>query len=236
MLISGTCNLGFHLWEIEVGNCHTDGLDYVYRRYVNASMDGTTCITYLVEHGDPPDQELPDVGVRSPDEFLWFGGAVCVCGHQSGEPRLTPLPHKTHRIAHPPTNPPTPTHLEYGDELLHVKDVRLGDNILDEPIQQVGAVLHVGVPVGEELAEALKDRVEVQEHVLPCDLGHVVERLAGVVTDAGFRVVEAVKNRREEEVEVGLDGRHEADGGGGQRDEPALAVVRVGGGAELPAK
>lgn len=203
-------------------------------------MQNTHARTDLVQHGDPPDEELADVRVRPPNKLLrsfFWGGYVCmymyvrvsVSQPDSTHPISQPTPQQTGQEASHTDR----TDLEDGDEPLHVEDVRLGDDVLHQAVQQVGPVLHVGVPVREELAEALEDGVEVEEDVLPRDLGDVVEGLAGVVADAGLRVVEAVEDGREEEVEVLPDGGHEPDGRGGQRDEPALAVVRVGGRAEL---
>jgi hypothetical protein len=82
--------------------------------------------------------------------------------------------------------------LEQRDERLDVEALRLRHDVLDQPVQQARAVLHVHVHVREELAEAVEDLVEVAEDVRARHLGDVVQRLARVITYSTLRIIEAL--------------------------------------------
>jgi hypothetical protein len=83
---------------------------------------------------------------------------------------------------------------EDGDELVNVKLLMFGDDVLHQAVQKLAPGFDGGVGVGAELAEAFEDEVEVFEEVVARDLGDVVERLARVVPHAAVGVVEADQN------------------------------------------
>ena len=92
--------------------------------------------------------------------------------------------------------------LEEGDEGVDFEGVGLDDDVLDEPVEEVGTVLDVNVNVREEGAEPVEDGIEVLEYPRPRNLRNIVKALTRVVPDSRLRVVEAPENRREEGVEV----------------------------------
>ena len=77
------------------------------------------------------------------------------------------------------------------DEGHHVKLLALRHDVLEESVQQLGAVLDVLVGVGHHAGDGAEDVREEREDVVPRDLHHVVEALAGVVPHPVVRVAEA---------------------------------------------
>ena len=78
----------------------------------------------------------------------------------------------------------------------------LSNNILDQSIQKISPILDININIREQRAQAVEDGVEVVQDGAARHLGDVVEGLAGVVADAGLRVIEAVEDGGEEDVEV----------------------------------
>jgi len=55
-------------------------------------------------------------------------------------------------------------------------------DVLDQTVEEVGAVLDIHVNVGKQGAQAIEDGVEVLQNAPPSDLGDVVQALASVVS------------------------------------------------------
>ena len=70
--------------------------------------------------------------------------------------------------------------LQDGHKLGGLEALVVGDNVLEEPVQEFGCCSHALVGIRYHDAHAAKDFVEHGEDVVPGDLRHIVERLAGV--------------------------------------------------------
>ena len=115
---------------------------------------------------------------------------------------------------------------EQRHEAVDVEVLRLGDDVLHQPVDELHAVLHRDVGVGRQLEEAVEDRVEVRDGVAARDLRDVVQRLAAVVPHARVLVLEAREHRREQRRQHGGDVRRpEADRRPRERVQRALAQV-----------
>ncbi|GAV28754.1 hypothetical protein PMKS-002229 [Pichia membranifaciens] len=94
-----------------------------------------------------------------------------------------------------------------GLELAEVEDRNVvgrlvADDVLDQAVEDVCAVLDAVLHVGHQFAQDVKDLVEVDEDFTLSDLGNVVKRLAGVVADVWVVVTEAGDHRVDDAVEV----------------------------------
>lgn len=56
------------------------------------------------------------------------------------------------------------------NELLHLKDIALDDDVLHQAIEKLRAVLDVEVGVGGQLAEAVEDLIKEWENAPAADL------------------------------------------------------------------
>lgn len=78
----------------------------------------------------------------------------------------------------------------------------VADNVLDQAVKDVCAVLDAVLHVGHQLAQDVKDLVEIDEDLALGDLGDVVQCFAGVVADIWVVVAEAGDHRVDDAVEV----------------------------------
>jgi predicted RNase H-related nuclease YkuK (DUF458 family) len=117
--------------------------------------------------------------------------------------------------------------LEQRDKGFHIKGFTLCDNVFDQTIQQIRSVLHIDVHVSEELAETIKDLVEVSQDTISRDFGDIIKCLTSVVTDSALLIIKTFQDRREEKMKIALNVLHEADSTSSDSNQPALAMVRI---------
>mmetsp|Transcript_12559 Transcript_12559/g.52829 ORF Transcript_12559/g.52829 Transcript_12559/m.52829 type:complete len:260 (+) Transcript_12559:3236-4015(+) len=146
-------------------------------------------------------------------EHIDVGRAV-----QHGDPANQQLPHE--RIGN------LQALAQQRDEGVDLEVFRIGHNVLDQAVEQVRSVLHVGVSVRRQPAECVEDAREVTRHCRVAKLRHVVERLARIVAHARVGVVKRVQdgwhNDRQVRIRVGRK-RH---GRRREAQQAALAAVR----------
>ena len=76
-----------------------------------------------------------------------------------------------------------------------VERLRLGDDVLHQPVEQLHAGLHLSVRVGRQLEKTVENLVEVGHARGACHLCDVVQRLAAVVAHARIRIAEGGEHR-----------------------------------------
>jgi hypothetical protein len=102
---------------------------------------------------------------------------------------------------------------------------RLSDNVLDQTIEKLSAVLDRQLSIGSQLAESIEDVVEVDENLTLGDFCNVVHALASIVSDSCVLVGKASQNRRYYVAEVTSNVDSESDGGSSQTDETTIACM-----------
>mmetsp|Transcript_61031 Transcript_61031/g.163716 ORF Transcript_61031/g.163716 Transcript_61031/m.163716 type:complete len:374 (+) Transcript_61031:968-2089(+) len=117
-----------------------------------------------------------------------------------------------------------------------VKPGGLRHDILHQPVQVLCPGMDGLIDVAVEFADAVEDLVEEGDELMAGGLGDVVHGLAGGVADLGLLVGEQPNHRQHKVLQVW--GQHQRRPHphctAGQRNQAALAVVRVRGGDEVP--
>lgn len=150
-----------------------------------------------VEQDQPADNEQPGVRVRGIDPLLQERDELRE-RERLGRLHVVVLQIVAGLVLHRRVLDLGLVEAEHGDVVCGL----VAHNVLDEPVQDVCAVLDAVLHVGNQLAENVEDLVEVHQDLALGDLGDVVQRLAGVVPDVRVVVAKAGDDRMDDAVEI----------------------------------
>ena len=81
-----------------------------------------------------------------------------------------------------------------GDECRHLELLTFRHNVLEQPVQQLGAVLDVLIGVGHYHTNGAEDVGKHREDIVPGHLDHVIETLTRVISHSVVRVAQTRQN------------------------------------------
>lgn len=79
-----------------------------------------------------------------------------------------------------------------------MKGITFRDDILHEPIQQIGTILDIHVDIGKEFGQSLKNLIEMLENGISRDLGDIVEAFTSIIAHPRFGIVKAMQDGRQQ--------------------------------------